>query len=379
MTVHGRRRPGALSGDWQRAHALVVIPLGLIVLISVIDIASPDTIHLGPLLVVAPAITASFAGPRLTCLIGALAVAAQVFIGIFHGGLFTTNHETQIIALVLVSTLIVLYCRVREHRGRELTRVRSVSETVQRVLLRPLPERLGPLRLAALYLAAEDEALLGGDLYAATRVPGATRVLIGDVRGKGLPAVEDTGQVLGAFRVLAHHHDGLPELATALDAAFRRHLAEETACDSGTRPEAGDDIAERFVTVILADLPDDPGQPVLIANCGHPPPLLLAPGRPVRELDPGAEAPPIGLGALPGVRYRQDAFTVGPGETLLLHTDGVTEARDGRRSFYPLAERAAEWAGAAPADLLDHLRRDLLAYVGGRLKDDAAAVAVKRA
>ncbi|WP_052390003.1 PP2C family protein-serine/threonine phosphatase [Streptomyces sp. NRRL B-24484] len=373
-----------------------MIPLGFIVLISVVDLASPTDVHLGPLLVVAPAITASFAGAWLTGLIGALAVTAQVVIGIFHGGLFTTNHETQIIALILVSTLIVLYCRVRERRGRELTRVRSVSETVQRVLLRPLPDRLGPLRLAALYLPAEDEALLGGDLYAATRVPGATRVLIGDVRGKGLTAIEDAAQVLGAFRELAHHHTGLPGLAAALDAGFARHLAE-TAGSTGAAGAAGDgdrdagsaagsagaagedDAVERFVTVLLADLPDDPVEPVRIANCGHPPPLLLAEGKPVRTLEAVHSAPPIGLGTLPGAHYRQESYDVRSGETLLLYTDGVTEARDGERAFYPLSERAADWGGAEPSALVDRLRRDLLAHVGGRLKDDAAAVAIERA
>lgn len=375
--MHGRRRPAALRGAWQRAHALVMIPLGFIVLISVVDLASPTDVHLGPLLVVAPAITASFGGPWLTGLIGALAVTAQLVIGIFHGGLFTTNHETQIIALVLVSTLIVLYCRVRDRRGRELTRVRSVSETVQRVLLRPLPDRLGPLRLAALYLPAEDEALLGGDLYAATRVPGATRVLIGDVRGKGLTAIEDAAQVLGAFRELAHHHTGLPGLAAALDAGFARHLAETAGNATGSAD--GDDAVERFVTVLLADLPDDPAEPVRIANCGHPPPLLLAEGKAVRTLEAVHSAPPIGLGTLPGAHYRQEAYDVHSGETLLLYTDGVTEARDGERAFYPLAERAADWGGVEPSALVDRLRRDLLAHVGGRLKDDAAAVAIERA
>ena len=101
-----------------------------------------------------------------------------------------------------------------------------------------------------------------------------------------------------------------------------------------------------------------------------------------RSPDRGPElpdgAPPVGLGSLPGADYRQDAFAVGPDATLLLYTDGVTEARDGRRSFYPLTERAAAWPGTDPAVLLTSLRHDLLAYVGGRLKDDAAAVALRR-
>ncbi|MGH3168769.1 MAG: SpoIIE family protein phosphatase, partial [Trebonia sp.] len=58
-----------------------------------------------------------------------------------------------------------------------------------------------------------------------------------------------------------------------------------------------------------------------------------------------------------------------------LYTDGVTEARDRRRAFYPLAERLTELGGEAP--LLDALRDDLLRYVGAPLDDDAALVLVR--
>ncbi|MFE9313440.1 SpoIIE family protein phosphatase [Streptomyces sp. NPDC006706] len=63
---------------------------------------------------------------------------------------------------------------------------------------------------------------------------------------------------------------------------------------------------------------------------------------------------------------------------LLLYTDGVVEARDESGTFYRLAERLAQWGERTPDDLLRRLRRDLLAYVGGRLTDDAAAIAVMR-
>ncbi|MER6925721.1 hypothetical protein [Streptomyces spiralis] len=80
---------------WQRWHAsraLVLLPIGLITLITVVDIQTPETVHLGPLLVIAPAITVAFGGAWLTGLIGVLAVAAQVVIAVFHGGLTTANH-----------------------------------------------------------------------------------------------------------------------------------------------------------------------------------------------------------------------------------------------------------------------------------------------
>ncbi|MFI5979077.1 hypothetical protein [Streptomyces sp. NPDC051452] len=80
--------------EQQLGRRLVAIPLALVVVITVVDIHSPPDVHLGPLLVITPALTASLAGPRLTALVGALAVAAQVLIAVFHGGLTTPTHRS---------------------------------------------------------------------------------------------------------------------------------------------------------------------------------------------------------------------------------------------------------------------------------------------
>ena len=150
---------------------MLAIPIALMVLIIVVDVLAPPFIHLGPLLVAAPALTASFAGPRMTGLIAALAVLAQAVIAVLRDRdeLFSANHQAQIVALVLVGTSLVIFCTVRERREKELKQVRYVSETAQRLILRPLPKKLGPLRVASMYLAAEAEARVGGDLYAAAR------------------------------------------------------------------------------------------------------------------------------------------------------------------------------------------------------------------
>ncbi|GLW58431.1 hypothetical protein Kpho01_64420 [Kitasatospora phosalacinea] len=363
-----RRRLVELLGEWRTGHLMVLLPLGLIVLISAVDISISPNIHLGPLLVVAPAITPSFAGTRLTVLVGVLALAAQAVIAVLHGGLFTANHQAQLLALAVVTGVIVGYTRLRERHDRELDRVRTVSDAVQRVLMRPLPDRAGPLRIATRYLAADDEAHVGGDLYAAVRTPDATRLLIGDVRGKGLAAVGDAAALLAAFRELAHRHEDPAALADALETSYRRHLAELA--------DSGQDVQENFVTALVLDLPDR--RPTArIANCGHPPPLLLAHGR-ARPLPLRRTAPPLGMGALGPDERRTEEFDFPPGATLLLHTDGATEARDADGTFYPLPDRAAALPADSPRALLDALRLDLLAHVGGRLLDDAALVAVTR-
>ncbi|MFF8831216.1 PP2C family protein-serine/threonine phosphatase [Streptomyces sp. NPDC015131] len=368
-----RRRLADLWQPWRPGHALLVVPLALIVVIAVVDVLAPGDIHLGPLLIVAPAITPAFAGPLLTGLVGALAVAAQAVIAVLRDRdeLFSTNHQVQIGALALLSLVIVVFSRQRERRTRQLDRVRSVAEATQRVVLRPLPHRLGPLRIASAYQAADDEAQIGGDLYAATRTAHGTRVLIGDVRGKGLTAISDASVIMGSFREAAHRAGTLAELAFTLEESICRHLAEQT-------PHLdAEHLDEHFVTALMLDIPDDDPLTQMI-NCGHPPPLLLN-RHGVTALAPLHSEPPLGLCDLPRPRPAVGTFRFGDDDTLLLHTDGVVEARSPDGRFYPLAERAGRWTDSGPEALLHHLRTDLDAHVGGHLDDDAAVVVITRA
>ncbi|MEV6115137.1 PP2C family protein-serine/threonine phosphatase [Streptomyces sp. NPDC052109] len=351
----------------QSSPALLSVPIALILVITAVDQLVPGDIHLGPLLVIAPALTASFAGAWLTGLIGFLTVAAQAYIGWHFGALFSRNVLVQILALAVLSALIVFFCLVRERRQRQLVQLRSVAEAAQHGLLWPLPERMGSLRIACLYMAAEDEAQIGGDLYAATRVTGGVRIMIGDVRGKGLSAIGESALLLGAFREAAHRHATLPDLAATLEQSVNRYLA-----DFEPPAEAG----ERFATVLLLELPDD-DHIIRMISCGHPPPLLLSPGNSltVPSLHP---APPLGITESGPDAYTIDVASFEPGDTLLLYTDGVIEARDAAGRFYPFEARAAQWNKAGPTSLLHHIQRDLLAHTSGGLNDDAALVAVHR-
>ncbi|WP_445282085.1 PP2C family protein-serine/threonine phosphatase [Streptomyces sp. DSM 118148] len=349
------------------SRLLLLIPVVLIVVITAVDQLVPEDIHLGPLLVMAPAVTASFAGAWLTGLIGSLAVAAQAYIGWHFGVLTSRNVLVQILALVLLSALSVFFCRVRERRQRQLAQVRSVAEAAQHGLLWPLPERMGPVQIACLYLAAEDEAQIGGDLYAATRITGGVRIMIGDVRGKGLSAIGEAALLMGAFREAAHRHATLPDLAATLGHSVSRYLADfEPATEAG----------ERFATALLLELPDD-DHTIRMISCGHPPPLLFSPAGciTVPSLHP---APPLGIAETGPDAYAIDMAPFEQGDTLLLYTDGVIEARDRDGRFYPLEARVAQWNRTGPESLLHHIHRDLLSHTGGYLNDDAALVALHR-
>ncbi|WP_393087069.1 PP2C family protein-serine/threonine phosphatase [Streptomyces sp. LN704] len=360
---------------WNRGFAqagrtsrlLLLIPVALIVLITVADIVAPSDIVLGPLLVIAPAITAWGEGPLVTGSVGAAAMAAQAFIGWRSGLLLSRNVLVQLFALAVLSALIVILSVVRDRHSRELARVRSVAEAAQRVLLWPLPSRLGTLRLSCVYLAAEEEAEIGGDLYAAARSPQGTRVVIGDVRGKGLPAIGEAAFLLGAFREAVHQNAGLPALAGSLERSLSRYLDDF---------EPTDEAGERFVTALLLEIPDD--DPVVrMVSCGHLAPLLLRSGRAVSapELAP---APPLGVGLTDPGEVTVAVLPFAVDDTLLLFTDGVVEARDRDGVFYPLADRVAQWVGQPPEALLQRVQHDLLDHAGGRFGDDAALIAIRR-
>ncbi|MFF2503522.1 PP2C family protein-serine/threonine phosphatase [Streptomyces sp. NPDC058067] len=373
-----RRRAFVPRLSRRGGRLLIAAPFALIAVATVVDVLSPPDVHLGPFLVAAPAVTASFAGPRMTAFVGAVAVLAQSVVAVARTSLTDLNHTYQIIALVLISVIVTFFAYLRERDESTVMRLRFIAHAAQSVVLRPLPDSAGPLRIASVYLAAEEEAQMGGDLYAAARTASGTRFLIGDARGKGLDAISEASLVLGAFRVTANRVQELPELVGHLEAGVGS--AEEGAVSmTGMGPDA-DAIAEMadegFVTVLVLDIPDH--EPVVrLVNCGHPLPLLLREGR-VIPLGTDDASPPLGLSDVLTPDLTVETFPFDVGDVLLLYTDGVIEARDDSRAFYPLQERLTEWAGDDPPTLLSRLRADLQAYVGGHLGDDAAFVALER-
>jgi serine phosphatase RsbU (regulator of sigma subunit) len=234
----------------------------------------------------------------------------------------------------------------REQSGR-LANVIRVADAAQRAILAPPPPQLGPVRLAARYVSAAREALVGGDLYEIVARPGAVRLLIGDVRGKGLGAVRTATIVLGEFRAAAGDLDGLAEVAVQIDRRVRPHLGDED-----------------FVTAMLAEIRDDGSY--AIASCGHPAPLLACNGRIIEvTLD---HSLPLGLGADPAVHNG----TLAPGDRILLYTDGALEARDRNGTFVDLAAVVAPVATGPLDSALDEVLAGLRRVTGPDLGDDLA-------
>ncbi|MEU1592579.1 PP2C family protein-serine/threonine phosphatase [Streptomyces sp. NPDC005708] len=310
---------------------------------------------------------------------GALAVTALT--GALHhtwGGLVYSN----LLAALLVSIAsVTMSSLMRTRRQTEFDQVRRIAAATQRVLLRPVPARVGPVRMACMYLAAETGAQIGGDFYEAVPTRYGVRVIMGDVRGKGLPAVRSAAAVLGAFREAAHYEGELEEVMNHCAAALNRECAMHCVCDENgdeERPGEGreEDEAEEFATALVVQVGDE--FVVQVVNRGHPPPLLLRGGK-IQHLTPTSPLPPLGMEDLmtePPVKAESCSFR--PGDRLLLHTDGVIEARNPDNDFFPLPEAVEAAAACTPPEFLQHLHLGLLRHTEGSLADDVAMLVVDR-
>lgn len=335
-----------------------VLPVLIVSVVVFVGLVGGAGRVLLPLLAAGPALAATTSGPNGVLCVGLLATGLGTTLGIQSSA---PNRELAAVlsALAVVTLASSLSSALRRRRERVLAAVRSVAEAAQHALLQPVPATVGPFQVAVRYSAAAAEARIGGDLYALVPTPHGVRLIVGDVRGKGLPAVSTAALVLGIFREAAYDE---PDLL-AVVGRIERSLARNLGCDD-------------FVTAVVAGYPRS-GQ-LEVVNCGHAPPLLVRACGDVVAVEPTHPAPPLGLRALTGETPRLQTLPFADGDQLLLYTDGVTEARDGGRSFYPLAEGLARHVSDEPARTLTALHDELLEHVGGRLHDDAALLLLRK-
>ncbi|MFE0256252.1 PP2C family protein-serine/threonine phosphatase [Streptomyces sp. NPDC059010] len=331
--------------------AVPVLPILIVSALVLVDLVGGTGMTWVPLLATGPALAATTCGPRSVLCVGLLAAAMSVTLGI-RGGAPDSQLAIALSALLVVTLACALTSARRGRRERVLAAVRSVAEAAQHALLQPIPATVGPFRVAVRYSAAAAEARIGGDLYALVSTPYGVRLIVGDVRGKGLPAVGTAALVLGVFREAAYDEPDLLDVVARIERSLARNLGSDD-----------------FVTAVVAGYPREGHLEVV--NCGHAPPLLVRDGV-VVPVEPDRPAPPLGLRTLSGETPALQVLPFTDGDQLLLYTDGVTEARNHEREFYPLAEGLARHTCGEPADTVTALHDELLTHVGGRLHDDAA-------
>lgn len=378
----------ARSGAWQaRWLELTLAAAAIVIVIVCLTHVWTAPLELVLLLAVVPALAGIGAVGFLRPLAyGVVALIAGVVVDALVTGGITVTGPTHALPLAAIGSVAVVtalsatgaaaglrrWDTQQVRKDEQFVNVTSVAEAAQRAVLRQLPETVGPLTIGVVYQAAAAEARVGGDLYEVADTEYGIRVIIGDVRGKGLGAVEVAADIIGRFRELAYGVHTLDEIAYRLDAGLSRRFGPQ----------------EEFVTALLVQVDPDVGK-LTIVNCGHPPPILISAGNEVTVLEVSAPAPPLGLLTLGSESGAKETYIFQPSDQLLLYTDGVTEARDASEVFYPLEERVAALAPRSQPksaraaarrtgpSLLDLVRDDLLRHVGSPPNDDAAMLLIR--
>ncbi|WP_174187425.1 PP2C family protein-serine/threonine phosphatase [Nocardia barduliensis] len=254
--------------------------------------------------------------------------------------------------------------RARREAEQERERLQRLNATLQTTLLPPeLPEVPG-LEVAAHYhIASADE--VGGDFYDLFPITGDTwGMFLGDVCGKGAPAAVLTSLARYTLRTAtAYTRDPAAVLDTLNTALTERY--------HGHNP--------RFCTIIFGLITPTPlrgGCDIILAGGGHPPALLLHPDGNVEEMHTrGGQL----IGAIRHARIVTTSFRLEAGDTLLLYTDGLTEARTtangGRYGDRALLDFVRALAPATAAHTIEALR-ELLDSFGSGLEDDTAILAL---
>ncbi|MDP8970761.1 MAG: SpoIIE family protein phosphatase [Actinomycetota bacterium] len=243
-----------------------------------------------------------------------------------------------------------------------LYRERSrVADALQKSLLPPLLPNLPGVQVAARYRPA-GEGEVGGDFYDLFPTRGHTwGIVMGDVRGKGAAAAAVTALVRYTVRAAAMHAQRPSRVLSLLNDAML------------VPGEADDDT--RFCTIVFARLvPRPEGAQLSVASGGHPLPLVLRVDGRVESV--GGQGTLVG--AFPDVSFTSETTTLASGDTMLLYTDGVTEARDGRELFGEerLRSLLASCVGLDAADVVERVERAVL-KAQPRPRDDIALLALR--
>jgi len=207
---------------------------------------------------------------------------------------------------------------------------RRVSDALQEAFLqKPLPTLVG-VAFSATYIPASEERKVGGDWYEGVELQdGRVMFAIGDVAGHGLEAAVSMNRARQAIVSAALVH--------ADPAKMLARVNDELIADRG-----------RMVTAVCG-IADANKYSFTYATAGHPPPILVEPGRAPRILPIGG----VPLGVLANRAYRTHSIQTVPGATLVLYTDGAVEFErdpiEGERVLLEAVRAALEQGNAEPA------------------------------
>jgi sigma-B regulation protein RsbU (phosphoserine phosphatase) len=233
-------------------------------------------------------------------------------------------------------------------------------ELARRVQAELLPQQLPRLRTLELRARCQQAGAVGGDAYDFLEIaPGRTGIVLADASGKGVPAALLMANLIGCLR--SHAASAGDDLAAALR-AVNRQFHQSTA-------------QERYATLFLG-VYDDARRRLRYANCGHNPPLLLRSHGRVERLEP--TAPVVGL--LPDWRCDVAELSLARGDTLLVYSDGISDAENTADEPFGEARLAAalqSGGSLAASQLLDAILDGVAHFAGSEHEDDRTLIVAR--
>jgi len=294
---------------------------------------------------------------------GGLALVVLLASALIRDTPFEIAQQLRVAGIVVATLAGVAVAVARLVQRQQLVTIGEIARVAQDTILQPIPSRVGGFEIETRYVSAREDASVGGDGYELADTRFGPRLLVADVRGKGLDATRTMALVLGAFREWAHEEEQLARLLVRLHESVSRQLDE------------GD-----FVTALVAELGDDW---LHFASAGHPPPFRGR-GAVVEWLE-CRPSPPLGLldiqdgrGDL-AVQVCVESLPQLPGDLLAFVTDGLLEPHEPggellpwQRLTGPMSDPAQRQAALTrTADSMVEVAQD---WTTSGMTDDAALV-----
>jgi serine phosphatase RsbU (regulator of sigma subunit)/PAS domain-containing protein len=217
------------------------------------------------------------------------------------------------------------------------------------------------VRIHATYLAATEDADVGGDFYDVYRTPDGWGLAVGDVSGKGEEVAAITVAARHAIRVLARR---CADPGEVLAGANEIVLADELALDGG------------FVTANIAHLAwQQDSLRVVLGSAGHPAAVLLRSDGRVLMTSGGG----LPLGLFPDCEPATQELALDDGDILFFYTDGVAQARGPDNTYFQdrLTDELAALAGREPDEVVAEMRRAMNDFTGERYVDDVTMLVMR--
>ncbi|MDX2269104.1 MAG: SpoIIE family protein phosphatase [Bryobacter sp.] len=217
---------------------------------------------------------------------------------------FTPEDLSLLTVMANVAAIRIEHARLNEVEQAERLMAKELSQAgeIQRRLLPASAPQVPGLDLAGLNIPCRT---VGGDYFDYFALPdGQVALVVGDVAGKGMPAAMLMSSLQARLQILLETSDSPAFIVQKLNKSIAANCPDN-----------------RFITFFLAFLNPATGE-VRYTNAGHNPPLLIRSGALPEQLQGGG----IILGILPIAQYAEHTTVMNPGDTLVLFSDGVSEA-----------------------------------------------------